>query len=169
MAAIPIVREFMVTTLVSLRPEMNISEAIHILLKNKISGAPVVNEEEELVGVLSERDCLRLFAVGAFDPSPGGSVSMYMSSEVLSVTPDDDLFKVAEIFLNNSFRRLPVLENNKVIGQVSRRDVLLVSKDILEDSPVKKEWTDATYLTDEIKAALTSPSDTHSEEENSKS
>ena len=158
MSHIPTAREFMTTSLVTIRPDMDIYEAIDILLKSNISGAPVVNEAGCLKGVLSEKDCLRLFAVGAFDQLPGGNVERYMSSEVKTVGPEYDLFTVADIFIKNQFRRLPVVENGKIIGQVSRRDVLIGSKKILESSPIKKEWTDSKYLTDEIKAALKFPS-----------
>lgn len=77
-----------------------------------------------------------------------------MSREVQTVDPETDVFRVADMFLSRSFRRLPVVENGRLIGQVSRRDVLNASLRILVASPVAKPWTDAKYLTDEIKAAL---------------
>lgn len=154
MSQIPVVREFMATHLVTLRSDMSIFAAIDLLLKHQISGAPVVDAEDKLVGVLSEKDCLRVIASGAFHKTAGGEVSDYMSHEVLTVGPDDDVFHVADIFLTHSFRRLPVLDKGKLVGQVSRRDVLNASRRILEESPIQKPWTDAKYLTDEIKAAL---------------
>lgn len=144
----------MAKALVTLKPEMNIFQAIDLLLKHRISGASVVDDNKKLVGVLSEKDCLRVFVEGAFFQLAGGSVSDFMSRNVTTVRPDDDVFKIADIFLKNSFRRLPVLDGEVLVGQVSRRDVLNVSRRILEESSVRKEWTDSKYLSDEVKAAL---------------
>ena len=120
-----VVRDFMTTLMATLRQDMGIYEAIKILLKNKTSGAWVLNENKMLLGVLSEKDCLRIFANKAFNQIPTGIVADYMSKSMKSLHPDDDLFKVAELFLKNPFRRLPVIEHGILIGQVSRYDVLL--------------------------------------------
>ena len=120
-----VVRDFMTTLMVTLRQDMGIYEAIKILLKNKTSGAWVLDENKMLLGVLSEKDCLRIFANKAFNQIPTGLVADYMSKSMKSLHPDDDLFKVAELFLKNPFRRLPVIEHGILIGQVSRYDVLL--------------------------------------------
>lgn len=158
MSKVPVVRDIMATKLVTLSPEMSIQKAIDQLLKHRISGAPVVDDERKLVGILSEKDCLRIFANGAYNNLPGGIVDQYMSKSLTTIEAETDLFTVADIFFKNSFRRLPVLdEDGLLIGQVSRCDVLAGSRQIWETSPVEREWTDARYLTDEIKAALESP------------
>ncbi len=156
MAEMLTVRDIMTKTPVTLKPEMTIEQAIDVLLKNKISGATVVDDQKQVVGVLSEKDCLRVFANGAFNMLPGAHVSEYMSREVMTISPDADLFTVAGLFIAQPFRRLPVIENGHLIGQVSRRDVLAGSRKIWESSTIKKEWTDSKYLTDEIKAKLES-------------
>jgi len=120
-----VVRDFMITLMATLRQDMGIYEAIKILLKNKTSGAWVLDENKMLLGVLSEKDCLRIFANKAFNQIPTGIVADYMSKSMKSLHPDDDLFKVAELFLKNPFRRLPVIEHGILIEQVSRYDVLL--------------------------------------------
>lgn len=154
MSKVPVVREFMVTSLVTLRPELPIRQAIDILLKHRISGAPVVDADGRLIGMLSEKDCLRVFANAAFYNADPGDVDDYMARDVRTIEPEADLFKAADIFLKNSFRRLPVVEDGKLIGQISRRDVLNASRAMTDASPVPKPWTDAKYLTDEVKAAL---------------
>jgi predicted transcriptional regulator len=65
------VKEYMQRRLVTLQPDMPIEVAIQLLLKNRISGAPVVDEDRKLIGVLSEKDCLRIFANGAYNVLPG--------------------------------------------------------------------------------------------------
>jgi len=146
----------MTKALVTLRPDMSIYEAISVLLKNKISGAPVVDQGKMLVGVLSEKDCLRIFANGAYNQLPGGIVADYMSKVTKTAHPDDDLFTVADVFLKNPFRRLPVLEHGVLVGQVSRRDVLIGSRAIWEHPPVKQPWTDSKYIPEQVQAAIDS-------------
>lgn len=154
MSRVPTVRDFMVTGLVTLRPKMPIREAIDTLLKHRISGAPVVDEEGRLVGVLSEKDCLRVFAGAAFYKGDPGTVEEYMSRDIKTIGPNVDIFQAADMFIRNHFRRLPVVENGKLIGQISRRDVLNASRRLADAPPVQPPFTDAKYLTDEVKAAL---------------
>ena len=153
------VKEYMQIKLVTLQPGMPIAKAIQLLLKHRISGAPVVDEDRKLIGVLSEKDCLRIFANGAYNVLPEAVVEQYMSRTVHTIDEDADLFKAAEVFLKNPFRRLPIVDaEGRLVGQISRRDVLNGSREVWESSPVAKQWTDAKYLTDEIKAALGGPS-----------
>lgn len=152
------IREFMATHLVTLTAEMPIFEAIVLLLKHKVSGAPVIDDHKRLLGVLSEKDCLAVFANEAFfSETAGGLVSDYMTRDVMTVEPDDEVFKAADIFMKQSFRRLPVVEDGILVGQISRRDVLVSSLHIVEESPKKKAWTDARYISEEIKGLLLSP------------
>lgn len=153
-----IVRDFMTTHLVTLKPGMPIFEAISLLLKHKVSGAPVVDEHNRLLGVLSEKDCLAVFANEAFySETAGGEVEDYMSLDTKTIDPDDEIFKAADIFLKNSFRRLPVVDDGLLVGQISRRDVLLASLHLVEESPKKKVWSDARYIPAEIQTLLASP------------
>jgi len=155
MSKVILVREVMATGLLTLKPEMPIFQAILLLLKNRVSGAPVVSEQGRLVGILSEKDCLRIFANEAFfSQNVEGHVEDYMSKDVMTIDPDDDVFKAADIFIKHSFRRLPVVDDGNLVGQLSRRDVLTSSLKLVQESSVKKEWTDSKYITDEVKAAL---------------
>lgn len=157
MSKIVVVREFMVTRLVTLAPEMDIFTAMRTLVQHRFSGAPVVDAQQQLVGMLSEKDCLRVFASGAYYNGAGGLVSDYMTRKVTTVEPEDELFRVADLFLNNSFRRLPVVENGKLVGQISRRDVLMASLKICEESPIKPPFTDSKFISTEMKAVLDGP------------
>jgi CBS domain-containing protein len=149
-------KEIMAKSLVTLRADMSLTEAIEVLLKSKVSGATVVDEDRHVVGVLSEKDCLRIFAVGAYNTLPHGNVGEYMSKPVTTIAPDTDLFTIAELFMKHSFRRLPVLENGVLVGQVSRRDVLESSRRLWEGELQKKAYPDSKYIPDEIKARLQS-------------
>ena len=149
-------RDLMSRSLVTLKPDMDLEQAIDVLLKNKVSGAAVVGSEGEVLGVLSEKDCLRIFASGAYNSLPNTYVRDYMSKNVTTVAPDADLFRVADLFLKNSFRRLPVVEDGVLIGQVSRRDVLERSRQLWQAAPAPREWTDSKYIPDEVRARLDS-------------
>ena len=124
MKKLPVVQDFMIKDVFVLKPEMDIYEAINFLLENKFSGAPVVNEDHNLVGVISEKDCLRLLAKGVDNQLPEGQVKDYMTCNVVTIPPNMDIYFAAGIFLKNYYRRLPVVDSGKLIGQISRRDVL---------------------------------------------
>jgi len=119
-----VVRDFMTRDLIVFKPTMDIYAAIDALVKSEISGAPVVDDEGRLIGIISQKDCLRILANGVFHNAPAGPVSEYMTEAVMSIDPDMDIFTVADLFLNNVYRRIPVVENGLVCGQVSRRDIL---------------------------------------------
>ena len=116
MEKIPVVKNYMITRLITLTREMDVYFAIGLLLKNRISGAPVIDDNNNLVGILSEKDCLRIFANGSFYDMPGGPVSKFMTDVVSTVKPNSDLFSVADVFLQHNFRRMSVVEGKKTSG-----------------------------------------------------
>lgn len=118
------VREIMAKDLIVFKPTDDIYNAIDTLVKAEISGAPVVDDDGKLVGIISQKDCLRILANGVFHNDPAGAVNQYMTEAVMTIDPDMDIFTVVDIFLNTVYRRLPIVENNVVVGQVSRRDIL---------------------------------------------
>lgn len=120
------VKDYMSTKLITFRPEMGIKEAISTLLKNSISGAPVVDKMGKLVGMLSEKDCIRLLVDGPYNqiPSGDGSVEDYMSKRIKTLSMDATIMEAAYEFVNCSYRRFPILDGKKLVGQISRRDVL---------------------------------------------
>ena len=118
------VKDIMTKKLITFQPDMRVLAAIESLLKHKISGAPVVNENGNLVGVLSEIDCMSTIIQDLYYSDSGGSVRDFMSTEITTVNSEMGLVDLAEIFQKKHFRRLPVVDNGILVGQVSRRDVL---------------------------------------------
>lgn len=118
------VRDYMVSRLVLLKPDMEIVRATHLLIRNDISGAPVVDDEGRLVGILTERDCMRVAVEAEYYAMPGGLVKDVMSADPEFVSPDDSIFQLARRFIDQKYRRYPVVENDRVIGLISRRDVM---------------------------------------------
>ena len=106
------VADYMTRNLVTLKPHVSVNDSIRILLENRISGAPVVDDSGSLVGVFSESDCLK----GALQAS-------YHETEISSI------LDAAEIFIADHRRRLPVVDKGKLVGQISRRDLLRAMDD----------------------------------------
>lgn len=124
------VSDFMTKKTITFTPEMNALAAIDILLNNKISGAPVIDTDNQVIGVLSEKDCLRLVLEASYHNDPGKLVRELMSTSITAVDPHMSIVDVAEKFINTQFRRFPVVEKGKLVGQISRRDVLQAIKKI---------------------------------------
>ena len=124
MKNLPLVRDIMATDLITLTPETEINRAMTILLDARISGAPVVDTNGDLLGVLSKKDCLKAALNASFFQEWGGAVLDYMSAEVEVLDPDMDLVKAAETFLGSQYRRFPVVKDGRLVGQVSRSDIL---------------------------------------------
>ena len=122
----PKVRDHMDTELATLTPETPILDAVSFLLDHHITGAPVVDENGGMVGIITEKDCLNILATGANAEPPVGTVADFMSTEIVSVPPDMDIYFAAGLFLNNHFRRLPVVQNGRLMGVITRFDILRV-------------------------------------------
>src|SRR5690606_39083721 len=117
---------------VTFRSDTDLFTAINRLLEHRISGAPVVDSQGHLIGVLSEGDCLRGILSGAYYEAVGGSVSSYMNTQVETISPEADIIEVSERFLRGRLGRLPVVENGRLIGQISRSDVLRAVKEFAQ-------------------------------------
>jgi CBS domain-containing protein len=120
----PTVGDFMTTDLWILAPDVNIYEAVDFLIKHGISGAPVVDGQGKLAGVITEKDCLSLLAKGANHQRPDGTVEEFMTREVHTIPPRMDIYFAAGLFLAKPYRRFPVVEGERLVGIISRRDVL---------------------------------------------
>ena len=119
-----LVRDYMTRRVVTLAPETEVLKALMVLADNDISGAPVLNAAGKVVGMLTEKDCLKSALEATYHSEFGGLVSDYMNADVASVEPDDGVVKVAERFVAHSYHRYPVLEDGVLVGIISRRDVI---------------------------------------------
>jgi len=121
-----------VANLITFSPDQTIQEVIDIIIAKGISGAPVLDKDRKLVGIISEKDCLRIIVDQAYHnlPTSDRKVSDYMTAKVKALSPNSNVVEAANEFLNSPIRRLPIVEDGKLIGQVSRRDILKASKNI---------------------------------------
>jgi predicted transcriptional regulator len=132
------VSDYMARRLVTFHAQDNVVEAMAVLLDKKISGAPVVDDSGNLVGVLSEADMMEIVIQDSYYDESMGIVADYMKTNVDVVDPDTDIYALAERFQKEHRRRYPVVKNGKLLGQISRRDVLQAAEDFLMHTERKK-------------------------------
>lgn len=130
MTDIPTVRDYVSSRLVSFSPETSIHDAIETLLDAGISGAPVLDAAGALVGILTTRDALQVAFSSSYHQGWGGSVAEYMSTDVRTVDVSQDIVTVAGLFLEDRFHRYPVTHDGRVVGVVSRHDILAALRDL---------------------------------------
>ena len=128
----PTAAQIMNQSVVALRPDTPVADATRMLLKRGYSGAPVVDADGALVGVYSEKDCLTVLADAAWHNRVEGTVGDQMSRELVTLTPDRDLFSIVTLFQQSSIRRLPVVDGDRLVGLITRRDVLRALQEVEE-------------------------------------
>lgn len=120
------VSDYMTTNLITFKPEQSIEEVIQALIKNKISGGPVVNHQNELVGIISEGDCLKQISDSRYYnmPMAQDNVEKRMMRNVETIDGEMNVFDAANKFLESRHRRFPIIQNGKLVGQISQKDIL---------------------------------------------
>ena len=122
-------RDYMLTNPIRIHAEDSVLDAMQVIIDNKISGVCVVDKEENLVGILSELDCLRSVLGAIYNDTGIGRVSDYMATDNLVVAhPNEDIVDVAQDMLLKNKRRRPVVEDGKLIGQITCRQLLIAVK-----------------------------------------
>ncbi len=118
-------RDYLISHPAKVRPEDSVMEAMRVIIDNKISGVCVVDDQENLVGILSELDCLKAAVSSLYNDSGVGLVRDHMAADNLVVAhPEEDIIDVAQDMLAKNKRRRPVVENGKLIGQITCRQLL---------------------------------------------
>jgi len=116
-----IIDQIMTKDVITANRQVSIHDAIAIFIENNITGLPVVDDDNNLVGIISEKDVLRLMYDDEDTPA---SVENYMTRKVMAFNPEDDLNDVCHCFKNNHIRRVPIVIDGKLAGIISRRDVV---------------------------------------------
>jgi len=133
-AQVETIEKYMVPlkNIVTFKPDQSIQEVISTIINKKIAGAPVLDDQNQLVGIISEKDCLRIIVEQAYYNMPAESrrVSDYMTPKVQTLSPKTTVVEAAIEFLNSPIRRFPIVENGMLIGQVSRRHILKAAQDL---------------------------------------
>jgi len=114
-------KTIMSTKVISVKRQTEIYEAIRMLAENNVTGLPVINDDMRIVGIITEKDVLHLLY--DIDAKPG-KVEDFMTKGVVSFDEDDSLIDITECFLKNSFRRVPITAGGRLVGIVSRKDII---------------------------------------------
>ena len=124
---IPIkVKDYMTTSLITFKPNQSVENVIDTLIKHRISGGPVVNDKNELIGIISEGDCIKQISESRYYnmPMDQNSIEKHMAKDVETIDGNMNVFDAANKFLNSRRRRFPIVENGKLVGQISQKDIL---------------------------------------------
>jgi CBS domain-containing protein len=111
------------------RPEQSIHQVMQTFIKHRISGGPVVDEKGILIGIISEADCMKEISDSRYFNMPilDKSVQHFMTKNVDTIESNISIFDAAAKFSKSSRRRYPVLENGYLVGQISRKDIVIAA------------------------------------------
>lgn len=124
-----LVTDYMSRKLVTFAPDQSILDVMEAFAKYKISGGPVLNEDGFLVGIISEADCMKQISESKYFNMPilDKNVESYMSKNVETIPHEMSIFDAAGVFHKNNRRRLPVMKDGLLIGQISRKDIVIAA------------------------------------------
>ena len=124
-----LVSDYMTKKLITFRPDQSVSDVMQTLIKNRISGAPVVNEKNELLGIISEGDCIKQISESRYYnmPMDNDTVDKHMVTNVETIDGNLNIFDAAKQFLSSKRRRFPIVEKGKLVGQISQKDILIAA------------------------------------------
>lgn len=149
--------ELMTEQLWMLQPDMDAFDAVTFLLSHRISGAPVVDGQGRFLGVFSESLSMRVLIDAIYDNLPGAQIRRYMTQDSgLVISEDLDFLEVVEMFLQTAYRRLVVVRDGRVVGQISRHNVLVASHAIVRSLDKRSEgsgpaWTVSAFMDSEAR------------------
>jgi CBS domain-containing protein len=124
----------MTTDVISVAPNSLIEDAIDVMIEHSISGLPVIDDHGRLVGMISEYDALNLLLEPPSEVGLVAPVVNYMSRDVVSIPLDTPLDAVAHMLQTSGVRRLPIVDEGRVVGIVSRRDLIRVVRELRRQS-----------------------------------
>ena len=124
-----LVEDYMTKKLLTFTPEQSILEVMESFAKNHISGGPVMDSNGFLVGIISEADCMKEISESRYFNQPilDKSVERFMTKNVETIPHDMSIFDAAGVFHKNNRRRLPVLKDGLMVGQISRKDIVVAA------------------------------------------
>jgi len=139
------VKDYMAVNKCTFSPDMDILRAIHKMLDSRISGAPVLDEHSNMIGFLSEKDCMQVALNAAYQQDgAAGRVSEFMSPSVDTIDVETPILEVAELFLKGTFKRFPVVMDNRLVGTITRQDILRALEYLSDPESKKKPGKQST-------------------------
>jgi CBS domain-containing protein len=120
-----IVKEYMQFQPVAIKAQAVLTDVIQVLAKQRVTGAPVIDDAGQVIGFVSEQDCLRSLLMTGYHCDNAEIVDNVMSKEVLSVTPEDSVVELARKMTDSKPKLYPVVDDNKLVGSIDRRQILV--------------------------------------------
>ena len=114
-------KDIMTTDVITVSRHTPICDAAEILLKNDVTGLPVVDDDMTLVGIITEKDVLKLLSAAENDSA---TVDEFMTNDVVSFEEETDLIAICECLIKSDFRRVPIVSQGKLTGIISRKDII---------------------------------------------
>ena len=114
-------KTIMTTDVIVVKRHTPLSKVVEILVDNNITGLPVINDDRTLAGIISEKDVLSLVYDSEDDSA---KVEDFMTKDVVSFEQSEDLIAICECLVNNNFRRVPIVADGKLVGVISRKDII---------------------------------------------
>lgn len=132
------VKDCMTSKVITLSPDFQVIEAIRILLRHNITAAPVIDDDGELVGIMSQTDCLQGTLVSSYHSQGAGLVSEQMTTDVKVANPEDDIISAFQEFVTHRAYRIPVVEDGAVVGILSPKDLMSAVLEFFERPAAKQ-------------------------------
>jgi len=135
-------KQLMNTGVITISPDEDVYEAMRMMALNNVTGLPVIDDDGTLLGIITEKDILVLLWNSLEDLNmdrPVGTVGQFMTRHVVCFGPEDSLADIAECLSTNDFRRVPILYDGKLIGIISRKDVIRHIRDLQQQDEVMKD------------------------------
>lgn len=118
------IADYMTKHIMTVKQDADALASIKQLLDHKITCAPVLDQSGKLVGMFSEKDCMKFALDASYNQGVSGKVSEFMNNEIVTVNAESSIFDLADKFKDSSVRSFPVFDDKKLVGIVSRTDVL---------------------------------------------
>ncbi|WP_020558053.1 CBS domain-containing protein [Thiofilum flexile] len=137
MSKVPtLVRDYMSSKVATLREDQNVREAVEVFTQYNVFSAVVLNNIGNLVGIVSVSDCIHVAMNSGYNSGWRGTVGELMSRDVRVVETTDNIINVAKMFMSDNYRRYPVIDDNRVVGVITRLDVLKGLNKIVNSSQI---------------------------------
>jgi CBS domain-containing protein len=129
-------KEIMNTNVITIGPDEDLCEAVRSMVLNHVTGLPVVDENGTLTGMITEKDVLTMLSDMPYQPA---RVADFMTTKVICFNPQDGLDVIAESFRRNHFRRVPIVDDGRLVGIISRRDIIRYIHEVTQSDEVLRD------------------------------
>ena len=133
-----LVKDYMNNQPKTVKGTTNVRDAVELMLSESLIGLCVIDDSNNLIGYVSEQDCVQEMLNDAFYCEEPAAVNVVMSTDVITVSPDNTIVELAQMIINNTPKNYPVISDKKLVGLISRTEVLQSLVDNDDDCYIRK-------------------------------